>query len=219
MEKAARRIAGICAAIAVVAAVSCAFAPEERSAEQAGAARSPFGDATADSPAKGGGKPFPYRGTSTPDSRGQGDFSVSAVNRAIGERMRDNPHVTTDARGALSLDSRVLFGYDSAELSEEGRESLTEFLRDYMRAVFDENGNTDVSWIVIEGHTDTDGSYDYNLDLSENRAYAVMEFCIEQYPMLADYLVAVGCSYDDPVYREDGTVDMEASRRVCFLAR
>ena len=139
MEKAARRIAGICAAIAVVAAVSCAFAPEERPAEQAGAARSPFGDATADSPAKGGGKPFPYRGTSTPDSRGQGDFSVSAVNRAIGERMRDNPHVTTDARGALSLDSRVLFGYDSAELSEEGRESLTEFLRDYMRAVFDEN--------------------------------------------------------------------------------
>ena len=146
MEKAARRIAGICAAIAVVAAVSCAFAPEERHAadnQHSSPPKSPCREKDKahrqHCPAKGGGKPFPYRGTSTPDSRGQGDFSVSAVNRAIGERMRDNPHVTTDARGALSLDSRVLFGYDSAELSEEGRESLTEFLRDYMRAVFDEN--------------------------------------------------------------------------------
>lgn len=33
-----------------------------------------------------------------------------------------------------------------------------------------------INHIVIEGHTDSDGSYMHNLDLSQKRAYSVMAF-------------------------------------------
>ena len=92
------------------------------------------------------------------------------------------------------------------------------FIDDYVNAIFKEDGTTDVKKITVEGHTDTDGSYDYNLQLSEKRATAVMNYCNELHPELKGYLVAKGCSYDYPVYKSDGSVDMAASRRVCFVA-
>ncbi len=56
--------------------------------------------------------------------------------------------------------------------------------------------------IIIEGHTDSDGGYLYNLELSQKRAYAVMN-----YLLTLDYikrhninkLVASGRSYLDPI--------------------
>ena len=38
----------------------------------------------------------------------------------------------------------------------------------------------DVSEILIEGHTDTDGDYLFNLELSQKRAYSVAEFCLDE---------------------------------------
>lgn len=114
------------------------------------------------------------------------------------------------------MDSSVLFDYDSAELTSKGKESLKSFLDEYSKQIF-KDGSASVSKITVEGHTDTDGDYDYNKELSQKRADNVMKYSIELHPELKSLMTAVGCSYDNPVKKDDGTVDKEASRRVCFV--
>jgi chemotaxis protein MotB len=71
--------------------------------------------------------------------------------------------------------------------------------------------------IIIEGHTDSDGGYLYNLDLSQKRAFAVMNYLLtlpiaRKYD-LRKFLVASGRAYLDPI-RHGGMEDKEASRRI-----
>ena len=74
-----------------------------------------------------------------------------------------------------------------------------------------------------ENGTDTDGGYMYNLQLSQNRAFAVVSYCLDennhflsdsQLEELRVLLTANGRSWSAPIYAADGTVDMQASRRV-----
>lgn len=69
--------------------------------------------------------------------------------------------------------------------------------------------------IIIEGHTDSDGDYLYNLALSQNRAFAVMDFINSwnKDERLKNYLIASGKSFMNPVLR-DGVEDKDASRRI-----
>ena len=80
-----------------------------------------------------------------------------------------------------------------------------------------------IAEIIVEGHTDTDGGYASNMELSFARANAVAEFCQnekngltnEQIAELQSVLTVNGRSYSNPVYKEGTTeVDMAASRRV-----
>ena len=78
--------------------------------------------------------------------------------------------------------------------------------------------------IIVEGHTDPVGDYNYNQGLSLRRAENVMAFCqsaesgldAAQLELLSGILEAVGYSCDRPVYDENGQVDNDASRRVSF---
>lgn len=121
-----------------------------------------------------------------------------------------------DVSGKVTMDSSILFAVDSDTLSEEGKKYLDEFFNDYAEVVLSEKYSDRVSSIVVEGHTDTTGSYEYNMDLSERRAQAVVDYCIGLNSGVKDRIKAKGCSYDNPVYAEDGSVDMDASRRVEF---
>jgi hypothetical protein len=74
---------------------------------------------------------------------------------------------------ALAADHTVFFAHDSARLTAEGRAVIEQAAADYAAT-----GETSVSLV---GHTDTSGSAEYNMALSERRARAV-----------ADALVAAG---------------------------
>lgn len=129
-----------------------------------------------------------------------------------------------DKTGEIMLDSAVLFDFDSYELSAEGQDFLKKFLAIYTDVVFKEEYDGFVSKIMVEGHTDEQGEYDYNLTLSQKRAEAVMNWCASaengltaaQTASIASLMEAVGYSYDNPVYDENGNVDSDASRRVAF---
>lgn len=125
-----------------------------------------------------------------------------------------------EATGEILLDSAVLFAFDSAEISEEGQNFLRMFFDIYSSVVLDSEYADFVCAVMVEGHTDTNGGYDMNKALSERRANAVKDFCVESNPEYAEelsaLLQAVGYSYDNPIYDEDGNVDMDASRRVSF---
>lgn len=126
--------------------------------------------------------------------------------------------------GEIALDSTVLFGYNSAEVSAEGQAFLQKFTQIYTETVYSEKYADFVSRILVEGHTDTSGSYEYNLGLSQERADNVKTYCLSAdcgvdsayAELFAQSLEAVGYSFDKPIYDNDGNVDMEASRRVAF---
>lgn len=85
-----------------------------------------------------------------------------------------------------------------------------------------------IAEIIIEGHTDTDGSYQSNMELSYERANAVADFCLNKkngldetkIEQLQKLLTVNGKSWSNPVYQKDAwgestqEVDMPSSRRV-----
>lgn len=129
-----------------------------------------------------------------------------------------------DVTGEIALDSAVLFDFDSAELSSEGKQFLEQFLKVYADVVFNEEYTGFVSKIMVEGHTDPQGTYESNLVLSQDRANAVMNWCssadngltAQQTASITPLMEAVGYSYDYLIYDESGNVDNAASRRVAF---
>lgn len=132
--------------------------------------------------------------------------------------------VTIDEEsGEITMDASVLFPVDGYEVSDEGKELLKQFMGVYCGVVFDEKYTGFVSKIMVEGHTDSDGEYDYNLTLSQNRADSVKAFClsadcgVDAYSaQLGEMLEAIGYSSDKPVLDANGNEDKVASRRVGF---
>ena len=120
------------------------------------------------------------------------------------------------ATGRVSLDSNILFASDSSDLSSDGKDSLDDFLDVYTSVVLNDSNKDLVANIVVEGHTDTNGDHEYNQKLSEKRAETVADYCTEKVPSLKSIIKSKGYSFDDPVYNDDGTINMEASRRVVF---
>ena len=132
--------------------------------------------------------------------------------------------ITVDPQtGAIVFDSSLLFEKDKYVLRKEGEEFLNAFLPQYFAILLSNSFSPYVAEIIVEGHTDTDGGYMYNMQLSQNRALAVAAYCLdEKYGLLTEtelndlrgLLTANGRSWSSPVYAEDGSVDMSASRRV-----
>ncbi len=130
--------------------------------------------------------------------------------------------------GAITFDASILFDYNKSVLKESGKEFLSKFLPRYADVLLSDKYEDNISEILIEGHTDTEGKYLFNLELSQKRALAVASYCLDdnsgvvdddQLEALRELTSATGRSYSNPVYDEEGDVDMEASRRVEFLFR
>ena len=140
------------------------------------------------------------------------------------EFTANNVNVKIDAQtGALQLDANVMFDYDSAQLSEEGMEVLRQVLPIYCRVLLSDQYKENVAEIIIDGYTDTDGTYDYNLELSQMRSLAVAQFLLategeflneNDSQTLRDILTVNGHSWSNPILDSEGNIDMDASRRV-----
>ncbi|ECP6394213.1 OmpA family protein [Campylobacter jejuni] len=126
-------------------------------------------------------------------------------------------NITIDEKiGSISLPAEVLFDKDSYVLKNEAKASLRKILSEYFDAIFeDPKIFSNIENIIIEGHTDSDGSYIYNLDLSQKRAYEVMNFIYTFYKSdkLQKLLMASGRSFSDPVF-VNGVEDKDKSRRI-----
>jgi outer membrane protein OmpA-like peptidoglycan-associated protein len=97
----------------------------------------------------------------------------------------------------ITLSSDVLFGYDSAEISLEGKTEL-----DVAASVVVEKIKLDR--VLVVGHTDRIGPDAYNVSLSKRRADAVRNYLVSQ--GVPDYLVtAEGRGAAEPVVVCDGT--------------
>lgn len=140
------------------------------------------------------------------------------------EFANNNVNVDIDTQtGALTLDANVMFDYDEAELTEEGKAALRQILPIYCKVLLNEENQSYLAEIIIDGYTDTDGDYSYNLELSQRRSLAVAQYLLEiqdeflneeEIESLENYLTVNGHSMANPILDADGNVDKEASRRV-----
>ena len=140
-----------------------------------------------------------------------------------------NSSMKVDAQtGSITFSSDVLFRYNSASLTADSKESLKNIIPMYLDVLLQDQFRDYIAEIIIEGHTDTDGGYQSNMELSYARANAVADFCLNKRNGLSEtkieqlqkILTVNGKSWSSPVYQKDAfgnatqEVDMPASRRV-----
>lgn len=129
--------------------------------------------------------------------------------------------------GAIALPSQMLFSTNSAALSDGGRKYLRRFLPVYLDVLLSEDFRAYVAEIIIEGHTDSNGTYLHNLQLSQERALSVANYVLGDSFMsdtlglnasakktLLGLVTASGRSFSAPVLDANGDEDQNASRRV-----
>ncbi|MFC6203785.1 MULTISPECIES: type I Zorya anti-phage system protein ZorB1 [Psychrobacter] len=86
-----------------------------------------------------------------------------------------NQLITVDCKeNRINFGEAGRFGYNDYRLNAEGIKALSALVPVVLKAANSENGKKWFKQIVIEGFTDTDGSYLYNLNLSLRRSEWVM---------------------------------------------
>ena len=125
------------------------------------------------------------------------------------ERLRQQLNVILEtretARGLIVNISDVLFGFNQSTLKPEAREKMAKvsgILLAYPGLK-----------IQLEGHTDSIGSDEYNMKLSERRAAAVRDYLVKQ-SVPADSVSAVGLGKAGPVASNDTAAGRQKNRRV-----
>ena len=93
----------------------------------------------------------------------------------------------------------------------------------YCRTLLKEKYLPYLSQIIIDGFTDSKGTFDFNLELSQRRALAVANHLLEtektflddkESEILKSKLSVNGCSENDLVVDSNGKENARASRRV-----
>lgn len=113
----------------------------------------------------------------SPGLAGQSDYSPEDIikffaNQATsrGICVGTEEECGTKAEKPLSFNLRVNFEYNSDRLTDEAKSNLTAF------ATAINSPSLSVARFAVEGYTDATGSDDYNLNLSERRAVAVVDY-------------------------------------------
>ncbi|KIM07292.1 MAG: hypothetical protein KU38_10595 [Sulfurovum sp. FS08-3] len=138
---------------------------------------------------------------------------ITELKRELGDKITIDPK-----SGSLRLASGILFDVGSSTLKAQAKGELQRSFEEYITALLtNPNIAPYIDTIVIEGHTDSDGGYLYNLKLSQDRALAVMNYLtgldiVERYN-IKPLIVSSGRAYMDAVVI-DGQEDKIASRRI-----
>ena len=135
-----------------------------------------------------------------------------------------NLKATVDpVNGDIVLNSSVFFETNRSVIRPEGKELLDRFIPVYLSVLMSPEYASYVGEIIIEGHTDSQGSYESNLKLSQDRALQVALYCLNlpsltdtQRKSLQQIMTAKGRSESDLIMDANGNEDPEASRRVEF---
>ncbi len=120
--------------------------------------------------------------------------------------------------GAIKFSSNILFDQSAYKLKDSSKKELDVVLKKYISTLLeDKEIRKYIHGITIEGHTNSDGTYLSNLQLSQQRALEVMQFLYESNSidkdLLNKYVSSSGKSSSDLIYK-NGVEDKDASRRI-----
>jgi outer membrane protein OmpA-like peptidoglycan-associated protein len=105
----------------------------------------------------------------------------------------------------------ILFDYDSDVIKPESRPALDEI----GKLLTDDPTLS----LYVVGHTDNQGSYDYNKELSQRRATAVVADLVNTYGVEQTRLIPVGISFLAPVATNRTEEGRARNRRVELVER
>jgi len=137
------------------------------------------------------------------------DDDADGVNNCIDKCAGTPTDLAVDAKGCPIpevLKLKVNFDFDKSDIKPEYRQELADFAA-YAKQL---PGTV----IEIGGHTDSKGSYEYNLKLSQRRATSVRDYLIKNFGMNGKMLTAVGYGESKPVASNDTDAGRAENRRM-----
>jgi len=148
------------------------------------------------------------------------DFSKQGV------RVEKDP---TDPLGLLVLvpEGLLNFAVDRTEIPQGGVKFLSDFSPRLAKTACSEKYRKEISSIVVEGHTDSTGTDEHNVQLSQGRSLAVVQRTLDilgggepgERKCFLDFLSATGRGSNEPIPDANGNEDRDRSRRVVFKIR
>ncbi|HEX6881548.1 MAG TPA: OmpA family protein [Terriglobales bacterium] len=103
-------------------------------------------------------------------------------------------------------ETAVHFGFDKADLTKKAKEAL-----DKLAA---EIPNTKGYIVALEGNTDSVGDPNYNYQLSQRRAQAVIQYLAAEHSVPAHKIYLIGLGKDNPVAKNNTSQGRAENRRV-----
>ena len=107
----------------------------------------------------------------------------------------------------VTFEEGVLFGYDKTDLGQNSTQKLTD-----LAAILNKYPDT---YVLVEGHTDSKGSDEYNMDLSRRRAQAVANY-LKGVNVKDSRIKTAYYGESQPKYSNDTDADRAKNRRVEF---
>ncbi|MGK4007333.1 OmpA family protein [Sorangium sp. So ce1036] len=108
----------------------------------------------------------------------------------------------------IVINEKIQFDLDKATIRAESHSLLNEVVDTIKK-------HAHIKKIAIEGHASAEGSDEHNLDLSDRRAKAVMQYLVE-HGIPAGMLTAKGFGKSKPIADNDTEEGREKNRRVEF---
>ena len=105
----------------------------------------------------------------------------------------------------ITFDSGILFDVNKSDLKQAAKTNLGN-----LAVILNKYEDTE---ILVEGHTDSDGSADHNLDLSLRRAQSVSNYMSGQ-QVLSTRFKMMGYGEDQPIASNETSLGKQANRRV-----
>ena len=118
----------------------------------------------------------------------------------------------TDSFSVYTLDEKILFDFDKAEIRPGGEEKLEEIISSVEKRHPDGE-------IAVRGYTDAIGSKDYNRELAEERAQEVASYITENAEISDDQIDILAKGEQDPVATNETAEGRQKNRRVEILVR
>jgi len=103
-------------------------------------------------------------------------------------------------------ESTVLFGFDKSQLTRKDRQTLDDFAAQLQ--------NQKHYIVQVEGYTDSTGPADYNYQLSQRRADAVIQYLASKYNVPTYKIFLIGLGKDNPVATNTSASGRAKNRRV-----
>jgi outer membrane protein OmpA-like peptidoglycan-associated protein len=106
--------------------------------------------------------------------------------------------------------AHINFDFDSSRIKPDSYALLNEFGNAM-------TGELSTAVLIVAGHTDSKGSFEYNKNLSEDRAKSVVAYLTTRRGVSPDRLIVKGYGKDKPIASNDTEEGRTQNRRVEFI--
>ena len=140
--------------------------------------------------------------------------------KALTDALQDaNIEATLDTEtGDLSISNEILFSQGNASLQDGGKAFLKTFIPVYSQVIYsDPNIESEISRVIIEGYTSSEGMETTNFRLSLERSYSVIEYILLEldFPNKDKFVSILQPSGRGEV-EADKTMIVDSDRKVMF---